>query len=138
MSTYTRPASADEAHRWTSGYGPAVRGVETDHGLMVESDRPPRWWANLWGGHSYSHGDTAEPFAALADVVAEYDDRRRGWSTYFPTWGDVDYPANGETVTVGFIWRHDDGRDDGRDYVGEYPAALLVLGPRGGLRVVPA
>ena len=138
MSTYTRPASADEAHRWTSGYRPAVRGVETDHGLMVESDGPPRWWANLWGGYSYTWGDTAEPFATLADVGEEWRDRARSGATYYLCWGEVDVPENGETTTIGQVWRHLAGHDDGRDYVGGYPDGLLVIGPRGGVRVVPA
>ena len=139
MSDYTRPASADEVHRYRSGYGPAVVGAEeTDHGLMVRSDRAPRWWANLWGGHSYTWGDEAEPFATLADVAEEYRDRQRSGATYFPCWGEVDVPADGETATIGYLWRHVPGQDDGRDYVGGYPDAILVVGPRGGVRVVPA
>lgn len=139
MSGYTRPASADEVHRYRSGYGPAVDGAEeTDHGLMVRTDRAPRWWANLWGGHSYTWGDEAEPFATLADVAEEYRDRSRSGATYFPCWGEVDWPGDGETATIGYLWCHVEGQDDGRDYVGGYPDAILVVGPRGGVRVVPA
>lgn len=136
-STYTRPASADETHRHLSGYGPAIPGaVETDHGLMVVADTPPRYWALLWGGPSYIWGDCAEPFESLAEIAATYDDRRR--DRYYPTWGDADRPVIGETARVGLIWYHREGGDRGEDYPGGYPAATLELGPRGGLRVVPA
>ena len=109
--------------------------VETSAGVMVRHDRAPRWWAQLWGGWSYTWGDEAEPFETLADVVEEY--RRRRCDPYFPTWGDADVPAVGETTRVGLIWRHA-GETDGADVAGAYPDATLELGPRGGLRVVPA
>lgn len=137
---FTRRATADEIHRYGSGYGPRVVGaVETERGLMVESSRPWRYAATLWGGHSYAWGDEPEYFHSLAEILAEYEDRARGWSTYFPTWGDCSAECGepGERVTVGLVYRladDDPALADPAGFSGGYPSAVLTMGRRGGLR----
>lgn len=97
--------------------------------------------AQMWGGYSYSWGETADEYPSLRSALEDWADRRRTQRTpdglYCPTWGDVPWPEPGERTTVGLAWYpcpHRDHDPNECNLVESYPDAILTLGPRGGLR----
>ena len=43
MSDYMRPATDEETADYLNGYRSFAGAIETEHGLLVEAQRPPAW-----------------------------------------------------------------------------------------------
>jgi len=86
-------------------------------------------WAVLYSS-GYAPETTVTEFPSLNAVVAEY--KRRMSNPYYPCWGD-----KGEVGDeyVGYIYESPLPDNDSTD---QYPDRVLVLGPKGGLRIVAA